>query len=69
MAHTTFPTLYTDDVITLIQNTQFDGLLDTPLKTAINIFLPHGMAEIWFLLWEQEWVDTTVKMRILSILA
>lgn len=66
MAFATTPALDADDVVTFTQDSQFDGLEDTPLQTAINILLPIGLVEVRLLLREQEGINPTIEMRILS---
>ena len=56
------PALNTDDHISFLENTQIDGFLDTPLESAVDIFLPVRFLKVWLVLWEQEWVYTAVQM-------
>ena len=67
MAHTTLPALHADDVVALVEDTQLDGLLDAPLETTVNVFLPDGGVEVGLLFGEQEWVDASVKVGVLYV--
>lgn len=60
MAHSTSPALYADHVVAFVQDTQSDGFLDTPLETAIDVFLPYRLVEVWLLFWEEEGIDAAV---------
>lgn len=60
------PALNTDNVVTVVQNAQFDGLKKTPLETAVDIFLPISIGEVGLLLRVYEGIDTTVEVGILS---
>ena len=60
MSHSASPSLHTDHRLPLIQDTEFNALLDTPLKAVVDIFLPIGLVEIGLFLGEEEWVDTTI---------
>lgn len=39
---------------------QADGVLDTVLETAINIFLPALLAEVWLSFGENEGINSAV---------
>ena len=65
MAHTTAPTLDTDNVVALINDTQLNTVRDTPLQTSVNIFLPALKVEVGLSLSEIEGPYTAVKVRIL----
>ena len=65
VAHTATPALNADDVIALVDDTEFDTVRNTPLETAVDIFLPALEVEVGLLLGEIEWPDTTVKVGIL----
>ena len=60
------PALDADHMVAFTQHAKVDGILDTPSKTSIYIFLPVGLIEVGLLFWEQEWIDTSIKMGILS---
>lgn len=60
------PALNADNVITFVQNAQLDRFEETPLETAVDIFLPISIGEVGLLLRVYEGIDTTVKVRILS---
>ena len=64
MTHTTTPALKTNDTVAFAEDTELDGLVDTPLQALVNILLPVGRLEIRLCLLEPEWVDTTVEMSI-----
>lgn len=65
----TTPSLDTDDLVILPQNTKLHGILDAPYETTINILLPILFVEIGLLLRIEEWIDTAVEMRILSAIS
>lgn len=69
MSQTTAPALHTHHLVTLLQDTELDRLGDAPLQAAVNILLPDGGVEIWFLLGEKERVYATVQVRVLLLLA
>ena len=58
----TAPALYTDNHFSFTENAQINGPLDTPLESAVDIFLPIRFFKVWFVLWEQEWVYAAVQM-------
>lgn len=60
------PALDADDVITSAQDTELYSFANPPFKAAIHILLPIIPAEVGLLLWENEWIDTTIQMGILS---
>jgi len=65
MAHSTPPALNADHRIALTQDTEFDGVHDTPLQAAVNIFLPGLCAEVWLLFREDKGVNASVKVCVL----
>lgn len=65
MAHTTPPALNADDVVAFVEDAEADGLLDAPLETSVDVFLPYRLAEVGLLLWEHERVDAAVEVGIL----
>lgn len=65
MAFASTPTLYAYHKIALAQDPEFDSLQDSPFETFVNVLLPVGVVEVRLSLWEQERVDSAVKMRIL----
>ena len=69
MAHSSSPALHADDWIALAENTELDGVHDSPLQTAVNILLPWLGLEVWLLLGEVEWVYAAVQVGILHRLA
>lgn len=66
MAFATAPALNADDLVALVEDVELEGFHDPPLETAIDILLPVGQFEVRLLLREQEWVDASVQMGILS---
>lgn len=67
VAHTSSPALNANNGITLAQNTELNSVHDTPLQTAVNVLLPWLRLEVWLLLREVEWIDTTVEMGVLQL--
>jgi len=67
MAFATAPALDADDVVAFVQNAELDGLGDTPLEAAVDIFLPVGLLPVRLLLGEEEGVDAAVEVGVLSI--
>jgi len=57
--------LHANNWVTLVQDTELDSILDTPLQTAVNILLPWDLLEVGLGFGEIEGVDTTVKVGIL----
>lgn len=66
MTHTPTPALDTNYWVAFAEDIQLDGLRDTPLEAVVHVLLPVGFVEIGLTLWEQEWVDATVKVGVLS---
>lgn len=64
MAHTATPSLHTDDALALLEDSQADGVVDTPLETVVDILLPWGGVEVGLLLVVVEWVDAAVQVRV-----
>ena len=56
------PALYTDNHISFTEDAKTNGLLDTPLESAVDIFLPIRFLKVWLLFWELEWVYAAVQM-------
>lgn len=52
MALAATPALNTNNVVAFAQQTELDGLKNTPLQTTIDIFLPVRLVEVGLLLWE-----------------
>lgn len=67
VAPTTTPALNTDNVVTLVDNAQFDTVRDTPLKATVDILLPALEVEVGLPLVEEERPYTSVKVGILFI--
>lgn len=59
------PSLNTDDVVAIGQDTELDGLGDSPFETSVDVLLPIVFVEIGLGLLKKEWVDTTIQVRIL----
>ena len=68
MAHTTAPALHAHHSIATVQDTKLHSIDDTPRQTAVDILLPWNLVEVWLLLWEPEWIDATVQMRVLEFI-
>jgi len=66
VAHTASPALYTDNRLALTENAEVDGVLDTPLNTLVNIFLPWVRLEVGLLFGKVEGVDAAVEVGILG---
>jgi hypothetical protein len=69
VAHSAPPALHADNRVALAQDTELDGVHDTPLKTAVDILLPGRLLEVRLLLGEVEGVYTAVQVGVLSTLA
>lgn len=65
MAHTAAPALDTDDVVTLVDDTELETVVDTPLEAAVDVLLPDLDVEVGLLLGEGEGPDATVQVRVL----
>ena len=65
VAHTAAPALNTDDVVALVDNTELETVVDTPLEAAVDILLPDLDVEVGLLLGEVEGPDTTVQVGVL----
>lgn len=65
VAHATTPALDTDDWVTARKDAELNALLDTPLQTRVDIFLPRMVLEVRLSLGEVEWPDTAVEVRVL----
>jgi hypothetical protein len=66
VAHATTPSLNTDHTVAFVEDTQLDGLTNTPLQALVDIFLPVRATEIRLWLREVEGIDTTVQMSVSS---
>lgn len=69
MAHTSSPALYANDWIALVENTELNGVHNSPLQTAVNILLPWFSLEVWLRLGEVKWIYAAVQVGILQKLA
>lgn len=65
MAHTAAPALDADDVVALVDDTELETVVDTPLEAAVNVLLPDLDVEVRLLLGEGEGPDATVQVRVL----
>ena len=66
VSHTTLPSLNTDHVIAVGEDTEGFGFGDTPLETLVDVFLPVCFGEVRFSFGEEKGVDAAVKMGVLS---
>jgi len=66
MAFATAPALNADDVVAFVEDAQLDGLGNTPLEAAVDVFLPVGLLEVGLVLGEEEGVDAAVEVGVLS---
>lgn len=64
VTHTTAPSLNTDNAGTLLDYTKLDTVVDTPLQTTVDIFLPDLDIEVGLIFGEVEGVDTAVQVGI-----
>jgi hypothetical protein len=69
MALPTTPALNANDGITRLKDPELDGIQYAPLETLVNVFLPRHFSKIWLVLREDEWVNSTVKVRVLRMLS
>ena len=67
MTHSTSPPLNAHHRISLGQDAKLDALLNPPAQTSIHILLPIGSVKVWFLFGKEEWVNTTVEVRVLCL--
>jgi hypothetical protein len=65
VAPAALPALDADDVVAFVEDAEADGLLDAPLETAVDVFLPHRLAEVGLLLGEEERIHTAVEVGVL----
>ena len=65
VAHASAPSLHAHDLFAFFQNTELDGIPNAPSKTTVDVFLPIGLLKIWLLLREEQWVDSTIQVRVL----
>lgn len=68
VAHTTAPALDTDDGVALVDHTELETVVDTPLEATVDILLPDLDVEVGLLLGEVEGPHTTVQVGVLQIL-
>jgi hypothetical protein len=64
VTHATTPALNTDNAVALLDNTKFDTVVDTPLETSVNVFLPDLDIEVGLCLGEIEGIDAPIQVRI-----
>lgn len=65
VTHAAPPALDADDVVAFVEDAEADGLLDAPLETAVDVFLPDCRAEVGLLLGEEEWIHAAVEVGVL----
>lgn len=65
VAHAAPPALDAHDWVTLVKDTELDGVVDAPLEAAVDVLLPRSVLEVWLLLVEEEGINATVKVGIL----
>ena len=66
VAHAAPPALHAHDNLALLQDAELDGLRDTPLEAAVDVFLPDGHVEVGLALGEEERVNATVEVGVLG---
>ena len=67
MAHTAFPSLNTDHIVALREDTEGFGFGDTPLETLVDVFLPIYFGEVRLGFGKEERVDAAVEVRVLCV--
>lgn len=65
VAHSSAPALDADNRVTGSNDLELETLVDAPLQTTIDVFLPDLDVEVWFLFGEIEWVDAAVEVGVL----
>ena len=66
MAHTATPSLDTDDRVTLVDDSELETVVDTPLEATVDVFLPDLDVEIRLGLREVERPHTAVQVGVLE---
>lgn len=66
VAHTAAPSLDTDNGVALVDNTELETVVDSPLEAAVDILLPDLDVEVGLLLREVEGPHTTVQVGVLE---
>ena len=69
MAHTTAPSLDTDDGVALVDDAELETVVDGPLETAVDVLLPDLDVEVGLGLGEVEGPDTAVQVGVLEDLS
>lgn len=69
VAHTATPSLDTDDRVTLVDDSELETVVDTPLEATVDIFLPDLDVEIRLGLGEVERPHTAVQVGVLELLS
>lgn len=64
VSHTSTPSLHTDDALALLEDSQADGVLNSPLETVVDILLPRRGVEVGLLLVVVEGVDAAVQVGV-----
>ena len=62
MSLSSTPALHADNHVSFTEDTQINGLLNTPLEPAIDVFLPIRFLEIGLVTGEYEGVYAAVQM-------
>lgn len=65
MTHPTSPSLNADDGVALADDFELESVAETPLESAVDVFLPDLDVEVGFLLREVEGVDAAVEVGVL----
>jgi hypothetical protein len=68
VAHASSPALHADDWRTLLENTELDGVHDSPLQATINVLLPWLGLEVGLVFREVEWIYAAVQVGVLFVL-
>lgn len=66
MTHASSPALNTDDGVALVDDLELDSVGETPLKAAVDVFLPDLDVEVGLLFGEVEGVDAAVEVGVLE---
>lgn len=68
MAHAATPSLDADNGVALVDDTELETVVDTPLEAAVDILLPDLDVEVGLGLGEVEGPHTTVQVGVLEII-
>lgn len=64
VAHTSTPSLNTNDALALLEHSQADCVPDTPLEAVVDVLLPWSCLEVGLLLVVVEGVYAAVQVRV-----